>query len=268
MNLYISLGDEIDKEKFFKRMDSLEEHLTILEKTVSTLNGKKHVRNLKDSAAGLSNAGKELIKIYDSSPENFEAKDNEDLIKAIRNLVFIIRNEGVALAQNKIVDEAIEASSNVKQAEGYLLFLYLNLDDPEYRTNYFKAVETLKGNLFVLEEEVLESEGREILQLMKSHMKVIENTGEELIEIHDSDPEAYNPKDNEDKILEFHEASSTIRKKGIEIAKQELSYSAGEGISSEDSERIKFIKILVIAITAIVVLLVIAIGFLCIKPKK
>lgn len=264
--LYLSLGDEEDRGKFSSRIDSLNEQIEILEDTVVSLSGKEHLKKLKGAAIGLSNTGEEIIKTYDADPENFNAQDNVHLFRAIRNFASIARSEGVALAQNKIIDTAVAASSDGKQAESHLLFLYLNFGEQKDKENYYTAMGNLKQNLFILEGEVVERNEREDLQKMQSSTYEMETLGDEIIEIYDAAPSKFSFTENKEKIIEFQDASAAVRSNGVELAKYEIDYS-GENIGSAGDEANK-IRIIIIGLAVLSILLLITLNIFMNKIKK
>jgi cell division protein FtsB len=222
LTLYLALGRDEDKEKFSSRIDSLEENIDVLDKGVKSPYEKDLLTDLKNAKIGLARTGEKLIELYDSNPSGFKVEEHEELIRSLRNSAHIVRESGVAIAQNHLMDSAIAISSDAKQSESYLLLLYLNFHKEKDKVRFFELIETLENEISSMEENLVNNhiEQAVLLDEIKEAKEILVESANELIEIHDADPEGFDFSPHEELILKYHDASSLIRKNGVEIAKK------------------------------------------------
>ena len=120
------------------------------------------------------------------------------------------------------VDAAAEASSYAKRAEGHLL-LYLMLKSETDKEKFPLRHASLEEQIAILDDEVTLVEAIEQMNTLKSYTSEILEYGNQLIQLHDENPEAFNPKNHTELIRKFHDASSGARSAGVEIVDIETS---------------------------------------------
>lgn len=122
----------------------------------------------------------------------------------------------------KRVDVAAEASSYAKRAEGHL-FLYLTLGNGLDKEKFFGRHVLLEEQITILENEIECLEGLEQVNYLRSFSAEILEYGNQLIEIYDENPEAFDFEDHNELIINFHDSSSGARKTGVNIVELETS---------------------------------------------
>lgn len=108
--LYLTLGNNLDKEKFWDRHNSLEEQIVILENGVRSLEASEQISLLKASSFELLEYGNQLIHVYDQNPERFDFQEHSELLLAFHGSSSGARKAGVS-----IVD--LESSELVQKIE-------------------------------------------------------------------------------------------------------------------------------------------------------
>ncbi|PVX25850.1 MAG: hypothetical protein CW691_03265 [Candidatus Bathyarchaeum sp.] len=117
--LYLTLGNELDKEKFFDRHGSLEEQITILEKEVECLESLEQLDYLKSFSGEVLEYGNQLIETYDQNPEEFDFKEQTELVLKFHDASSGARKAAVSI----VVHETEELNRNVEKAENFAIFL-------------------------------------------------------------------------------------------------------------------------------------------------
>ena len=125
------------------------------------------------------------------------------------------------------VDAAAEVSSYAKRAEGHL-FLYLALDTEVDREKFFLRHASLEEQIAILEEEAVLPEVREQVAMAKSFSAEILEYGNQLLQIYDANPEAFDFKDQAELIVDLHDSTSGARKAGVAIVDLETSALNGD----------------------------------------
>lgn len=100
--LFLALGDEEDRAKFYQRMASLEQEIVILEERVVSPDGAQLISQLKSQARQLFAAGKSLIETYDSAmqtKDRFILSDYKELLQDLRNATRDVDATAMSLAQ-------------------------------------------------------------------------------------------------------------------------------------------------------------------------
>ena len=108
--LYITLGRDVDKGKFWGRHNSLEEQIEILENGVQSLEALEQISKLKTFSAEILEYGNQLLQVYDQNPEQFDFQEHSELLLAFHDSSSGARKAGVA-----IVD--LESSELVQDIE-------------------------------------------------------------------------------------------------------------------------------------------------------
>ncbi len=153
---------------------------------------------------------------------------------------------------------AIEITSYSKRAEGHLL-LYLALDDQTDRDKFFIRIDSLKQEISILDNLVITPKGKDIVNQLSQQTIEVKRFGELLLAEHDKDPEGFEFKDHKELIKEFHDITSDIRKKGVELAEQEAEEVINIINNAKDS--ISDIQTKVIVIVGFGLILTIVLGF-------
>jgi CHASE3 domain sensor protein len=219
--LYLTLGDEVDKEKFPERHASLEEQVEILENVVTTHGGQEQVKILKLASDDLLKFGNQLIEVYEANPEVFNFKDNEELIRDFHDVASAARKAGVEIAKKKTINAAAEAASYAKRTEGHLM-LYLTLGDEVDKEKFPKRHASLQDQIEILDLAIKTQQQQQQLERLKLASDDLLKFGNQLIEVYEANPEVFNFKDNEELIRDFHDVASAARKAGVEITEIQI----------------------------------------------
>lgn len=156
------------------------------------------------------------------------------------------------------VNAAVESSSYIKRAEGHLL-LYLTLGGEEDGGKFYARHKSLEEQIEILERVVTTSGGVTSLNKLKSASKDILRLGSQLKEAYERNPETFKIKDHAEAIKLFHDAASTGREAGVEIAKFELSVIRGNVEEAKKTAADIQNKIIIISAIAILILIVLGI---------
>lgn len=144
------------------------------------------------------NASKQIVKSFEGGEEHFRA----------------------------IVSAATEVSSHAKRAESHLI-LFLMLNDEVDREKFLTIKSSLIEQIEILDDSVKVPEARVILDKIKFEKDELVVTSKSLLEIYDNDSGStvsFKPKEHEELIKRFHEAASSVRKYGVELAEFETDF--------------------------------------------
>jgi methyl-accepting chemotaxis protein len=127
LTLFLILNNKADRDKFFQRIDSLKNEISIIEplatdsKDIETLNIIKSVTN------EILRYGNELLEEYDKNPSSFNPKDHEELIRKFYNTTSVVREKGVNLSSIQSYSIANKASIIEKDVKNiqYILLIFI-----------------------------------------------------------------------------------------------------------------------------------------------
>ena len=114
------------------------------------------------------------------------------------------------------VSAAVEASSYAKRAEGHLM-LYFTLDNEEDESKFHQRHASLQEQIDILKTNSNTEINLHVISLQNAANSMVE-TGNQLLEIHDSNNGLIDLKENEELVLRFHESASDARKEGVIIS--------------------------------------------------
>jgi PAS domain S-box-containing protein len=117
--LYVTLHDEVDREKFFNRHASLLEQIAILDERVKVPEAIMILDNIKSNTDELVAAGNSLLEAYDEEMARtgvFETEKHKELILALHNTAAAIQNDGIELAKYNIHLESELKNTAVQNA--------------------------------------------------------------------------------------------------------------------------------------------------------
>ncbi|AFM24768.1 ATP-binding protein [Desulfomonile tiedjei] len=106
--LFLTLGDEVDRTKFYQRLSSLKQEIEVLEDRVVTSDGERLVSELKAHEKELFFAGDALVHAYDDAmtgKKRFILSHHSELLQDLRNATHQIDTIAMALAQMKLESE-------------------------------------------------------------------------------------------------------------------------------------------------------------------
>lgn len=115
--LFLTLHNETDRLKVFRRIASLREQIAILEARVKNPDAKKVVNNTKSNTDELQSIAESLFKLHDIEYEKtgaFDMKSHEELIRKLDDISSNIRQNGLDLGQIE-VNLQIEHNLKAKQ---------------------------------------------------------------------------------------------------------------------------------------------------------
>jgi methyl-accepting chemotaxis protein len=134
---------------------------------------------------------------------------------------------------------AIEISSYSKRSEGHLI-LYLILHNEIDREKFFSRVESLKNEISIVRPLATAPKDENTINTIDSATDEILKYGNELLLEYDKNPSSFNPKEHEDLIRKFHDTTSFVREKGVELSSIQ-SYSVSNKTRTVE-ENIKYIQ--------------------------
>lgn len=129
--LYLVLHRKADKDKFPKRMKSLDEQISILDQKLTSYIARTILDNIKTNAVEITATGNALISYHDKSIEAsgaFEIGQHKETIFKLHDNFSAIRKYGVELAALEINLEhklKLEVSEHAASLQFYLLIMIL-----------------------------------------------------------------------------------------------------------------------------------------------
>ena len=113
--LYLTLENDLDKEKFLIRHNSLEEQILILENISHNLEIREQLDDLKSFSVEILEYGNQLIIIYDQNPETFDFQEHSELLLAFHDASSGARKAGVnivALKSSELNQRIVDAEDS------------------------------------------------------------------------------------------------------------------------------------------------------------
>ena len=156
------------------------------------------------------------------------------------------------------VRAAAEASSYAKRAETHL-FLYLMLHSEIDKEKFFQRHASLEDQIAILEKEVVLSNVSERVNVLKTSSADILNYGNQLLQLHDGNPEAFDSKDHTELIGNFDASSSAARQAGVTIV--DLETSALNQDIDQSTKKAAELQQSLIVVMLFVIILALGIGF-------
>jgi len=230
---FLMFHDEVDRKKFFQRLNSVQREIATLDKIVKLTEEKALLGKMKAHASELGPRGTALLEIHDEEMKRvgkFDPKKCAALIRQFYAAVSGVREVGVQLAvletgflnKQDAITAAAEVSSYAKRAEGHM-FLFVTLHDPVDRKAFFKMCELLQVQLGVLEQRVRDPGGEALVRKARAQAMRLLSIGQVLLRSYDETRQsggAWRLETHEQQIDAFHHASSTVRRCGVQLAKE------------------------------------------------
>jgi len=122
--MFLIFHDQEDKEKFFKRYESLQEQIMILDRVIRNPEARIIFGKIKSSAGEVLSVGEVLIKTYNADMKKtgrFGPEKHAELVRKFYELTSETRGYGVELARfeadldSKVKTAAIKKASNLQQ---------------------------------------------------------------------------------------------------------------------------------------------------------
>ncbi|PCI19988.1 hypothetical protein COB64_02745 [Candidatus Wolfebacteria bacterium] len=242
--LYLMLGTIEDKEKFFSRIDSLDDHIELLveleEKQKETQEENEEeeaiINEMRSGSKEMRRIGEALI----AATEDFELESGyadptyQGIFNEINETTSKVRRLGVQYAERETdkinrqsaVISASEVQSYIKRAEGHLQ-RYLILNTEIDKEKFFKRYTSLEEHVVILDNRVKDSEGRELVADIKAMLPSLLSTGESLIAAHDSaiaETGTFDPKKEQASLVQLNDIASSIRKSSVMLVKIESQF--------------------------------------------
>lgn len=228
--LFLILHAPEEKELLLDRLDSLQHHITILQKTITTSTASEAFTKIKTGADRLLPLCNELITAHDLALQEsgfFTAQPHKELILELHALTSDIRHAGLALTnfvteslnRQFAITAASEISSTAKNLYSHLL-VFLALQDPAEKTAFFEEYSLLQDQIALLDRRLQNSTAVDILARIKRQAADILPTAEELLRTvqYDLDNNGdYQAEDHRASIIRLYEATTEVRKNGIEL---------------------------------------------------
>jgi len=233
--LYLALNDETDKEKYLKRLDSLQKEISFLYGKVKTPEARKILDQIKSGTEKLIPISDSLLKAYEADirrTKRFDFGLHKGLIQQFHNVIAFIREHGTDLAdfetdflnRQEAISIANELSSNAKRSEANLM-LYLALHDEKNMALYFERLKSLQKQIAELDRRMRTVEARIILDKIKSKAKEFISVGDVLLITYESDMQKtriFEFDHHRELVRKLNDVASEIRQNGIELAKLNL----------------------------------------------
>lgn len=129
--LYLTLNNGSDKTKFFQRIDSLREQISIIDTNVANPQAKKIAASISIKTNELQSIGESLFTSHDNelnSTGKFEFSNHEKSIRRLDDVAAEIRRDGLALAKLQIeLQQAMnnDAKTNAGLIQNIILLIGL-----------------------------------------------------------------------------------------------------------------------------------------------
>ena len=117
--LYLTLHDESDRDKFFRRFASLREHISILNIRVKDPQTRRLLNRIKENTDKILPIGNALIYRHDHDMKswgNFQTEQRSELLRLFSKTVSTIREDGIELAKFNIQLESQKKEGAISQA--------------------------------------------------------------------------------------------------------------------------------------------------------
>jgi len=118
--LYLTIHDESDRDKFFKRYASLREYISILEIRVKDPETRKLLNRIKANSDKILPIGNALIYRHDHDMKswgNFQTEQRSELLRMFSKTVSTVREDGLELAKINIRLESQKKEGAINQAK-------------------------------------------------------------------------------------------------------------------------------------------------------
>ena len=229
--LFLALNDPSHREKFFQRVDSLEEQISIVADNTTSNESKKILEEAKVEFKKLQPSGEKLLTAYDRSiAENgkFEMKQYEDSIQEFHDIASTLREQGVIITEleteflnkQQAITAANEISSYVKRAEGHLMLFFV-LEKSQDRDKFFQRLASIQEQIVILNQTLNDPKSKEILESTKAKTENFKQVGEKLLAEYERDiaeNSKFEMNQHSSLILEFDDLANSIREDGENIS--------------------------------------------------
>ena len=265
LGLYLLYGNQVDRDNFFSRHESLNQEIDAIAPLVT--GDPRLIDKLRSLSAEILSTGEALLEEYDSDPASFNLKEHEESLRRFHTAVSDTRNIGVELAKverelflnQQAVNLNTEVSSYSKRTESHLM-LYLLFGNQVDRDKFYSKQESLDNVIVQLAAISTNSAEAELVDRLQALSTEALKNGEALLAEYDKAPSLFDLNDHEESIRGFSAATSGARKLGVELAginSAQIATRVGAVDQSiQDAQRVTFF-VIVVSVTA-----AIAIGFL------
>jgi len=233
--MFLALGEEDDREKFFIRYAALQEQIAILDENVQASEARLILGRIQSAESDLVKFGEFLIREYNKALENGEPFDfpgHEGLIRKFTETVGKIRESAVDLARfstdflnkQETITASTEVSSYAKRLEEHLM-LYLMLHNGLEKFKFFRLQGSLQDRIQVLNERIKHPEALLLLEQIRVFEKELYKFGKQLVESHDRDiaqDQGFSLANYRDLLSNFNRSAAGVRRLGVQLAEFEV----------------------------------------------
>ena len=233
--MFLALGDEADKSKFFLRYAALQEQIAILNNSVHAPEARMILGRIQSAESDLVKFGEFLIRAYNQSAENgkpFDFAAQEGLIRKFTETVGKIRESAVDLARfstdflnkQETITASTEVSSYAKRLEEHLV-LYLMLHNGLEKFKFFRLQGSLQERIQTLNERIKHPEALLLLEKIRVFEKDLYKFGKQLVEAHDRDMAldgGFSLKNYRDLLSNFDRSVAGVRRIAVQLAEFEV----------------------------------------------
>ncbi len=126
--LFLTLHNETDRQKSFKRIASLREQITFIGSRVNNIEAKRILERINSRTDELQSIVESLFKAYDSEMNatgSFEPRNHEELIRKLDDAGAGIRNDGLELAKVELNLQTEQQGTAQKNAAFFYNIIFI-----------------------------------------------------------------------------------------------------------------------------------------------
>lgn len=123
-----------------------------------------------------------------------------------------------------IIEASNEVSSYAKRAEGHAM-LYLTLCNESDKIKFHQRIDSLRGQILIIENNVSNQEAKNIAVLMRNETDDLQSTAESLFQEHDNEKNSsgmFEFENHEKSIRRLDDIAANIRRYGLDMGKLEI----------------------------------------------
>lgn len=236
--LFLTLHDTNDRNIFFDCVKALENQISILHKNVPHPEIQQVIKVIKTEEQQFLSRAKALLSTYDqekAATGSFSLEKHRELVLSFHDSASALRSYSVQFAnystnflnRQAAIKAATEVSSYTKRAEGHLM-LFLTLHDIIDRDKFFKRITALNEQIKILQEHVLDPEGRQIIGTIATGKDKLLSQGKVLLVSYDQEKSAtgsFSLEKHRDAVLSLHDIASDLHQLGIKAKKHNIDFA-------------------------------------------
>jgi PAS domain S-box-containing protein len=269
--LYLTLHNEVDKDKFYSRHDDLYNRVNRLEKILTEPEALEILEKVKVASSEMMPVGQALLAAheYDMAQDGiFEPRRYESLINKLHDYTSNIRRYGLELAhfetdflnRQAAITAATELSSFAKRAHGHLM-KFLILDNDLDKRKFFLRYDSMVEQINYLEKRLRDPEALKILAEIKEQSAQVLPAGAELIRLHQEDIKSDGRFIGERHVKELqklYSVTSSLRKLGNKLVQYNVGIEESKQTRAIEEAKLLQRYIIVVFLVAFVIMVFLA----------